>query len=240
MFKILSTLLLTCLAVIPAFAEVVIIPADRDATLIEPAVYDVYPEKGCPTNAEDICANGSGPYFFTGRTNQSKFSIRRGLVRFNVAGVLPENASIDRVSLSLFQISNNEKQSVVSLHRALEDWGEGASSSTGGSGAPAELGDATWLHTAYPNQYWVQEGGYFIPDASGTRMIGGTAFYVWSSTVNLVKDVRLWLDDPQQNFGWLMMGDEDTAGSVKRFDSRQGDNSNQHPMLTIEYHLQGK
>lgn len=226
MFRMLYMCLLTCLTAMPAFAEMVIIPADRDATLIEDAEGDV--------------ANGSGPAFFTGRTNQSKFSIRRGLVRFNVASVLPENARIDRVSLSLFQKSNNEKQSAISLHRALEDWGEGASSSTGGSGAPAEAGDATWLYTVYPNQRWMEEGGYFIPDASGTRMIGGTAFYVWSSTANLVRDVRLWLEDPQQNFGWLVMGDEDAAGSVKRFDSRQSDNSNQHPMLTIEYRLQGK
>ena len=36
------------------------------------------------------------------------------------------------------------------------------------------------------------------------------------------------------------MGDEDTGGSVKRFASREGADSNQHPMLRIEYHLPGE
>ena len=44
---------------------------------------------------------------------------------------------------------------------------------------------------------------------------------------------------PSSNFGWLLMGDESTGGSAKRFDSREGANSDQYPMLTIEYHLPG-
>ena len=226
MLRILSTILLTCLTATSVFADMVHIPADRDATLIEDAEGDI--------------ANGIGPAFFVGQTNQSAFGARRGLIRFGVAAALPENALIDRAFLSLYQNSGNAEPSTVSLHRLLDDWGEGASFSAGGKGAPAEPGDATWLHTFYDVQYWVQEGGQFIPRTSATAVVGGTDFYTWQSTTHLVNDVRLWLHAPQQNFGWLVMGDEDSKGSVKRFDSREGLTSGQHPILTVEYHLPGE
>jgi len=225
MFRILSTLLLTCLTTTSVFAEMVHITADRDATLIEDAAGGV--------------ANGLGP-IFAGHTNQSVNGVRRALVRFDVASALPQDAIIDRVFLSLYQNSNNTAPSAVSLHRVLADWGEGASFSNGGSGAAAEPGDVTWMHTFYDYDYWVQQGGLFIPKASATEEVGGKNFYTWQSTVHLVNNVRLWLRDPGRNFGWLVMGDEDARGSVKRFASRESGDSDQHPMLTIEYHLPGK
>jgi hypothetical protein len=226
MIRILTTLLLTCLTALPAFAEMVHISADRDNTLIE--------FKAGQTS------NGIGPSFFAGHTNQAEFGIRRGLVRFDVAAALPDKALIDRAFVSLYQSSGNAEPDAVSLHRVLADWGEGASFSAGGGGAPAEANDATWLHTFYEYDYWVQEGGHFIPHASATATVGGKGYFTWQSNTHLVNDVRLWLHAPQQNFGWLVMGDEETRGSVKRYTSREGADSNQHPMLTIEYHLPGE
>ena len=225
MFKILSTLLFTCLTATPAFADMVHIPADRDNTLIE--------------DADGAVSNGAGPAFFAGRTNQSLFSIRRALVRFDVASAVPADAIIDRVFLTLYQGSNNTEPSDVSLHRVLADWGEGGSMSGGGGGAPAESGDATWLHTFYDYDFWVHQGGHFVPHASASVTIAGNDFYTWQSTNQMVNNVRQWLHNPQRNFGWLLMGDEDNGGSVKRFDSRTAPNDNQHPILTIEYHLPG-
>ena len=225
MIRILSTLLLTCLVSAQVFADMVHIPADRDNTLIE--------------DADGAVSNGAGPVLFAGRTNQAMFSIRRGLVRFDVAGALPADAIIDRVFLTLYQASNNTAPSDVSLHRVLSDWGEGDSFSGGGSGAPSQPGDATWLHTFYDYDFWVQQGGQFVSSASATATIAGNDFYTWQSTNQMVNNVRYWLNHPERNFGWLVMGDEDTGGSVKRFDSRTGKDSNQHPMLTIEYHLPG-
>ena len=226
MFRILSVLSLASLLAAPAFAVMVHIPADRDATLIE--------------DPEGALANGSGPAFFTGRTNQSMFSVRRALVRFDVASALPENAIIDRVFLTLYQSSNNIEPSDVGLHAVLDDWGEGASFTGGGGGASAEPGDATWLHTFWDDQYWVQQGGHFVPHASATETISGSDFYTWQGTQQMVSNVRRWLHNPERNFGWLLMGDESTGGSVKRFDSRTAPNSNQHPVLTVEYHLPGE
>jgi len=226
MLRLLSIFLLTCLAAAPVFADMVHIPADRDNTLIE--------------DADGALSNGAGPAFFAGRTNQSLFSIRRALVRFEVASAVPADAIIDRVFLTLYQGSNNAEPSDVSLHRVLADWGEGGSMSGGGGGAPAESGDATWLHTFHDYDYWVRQGGHFVSRTSGSATVAGNDFYTWQSTNHMVSDVRYWLSHPERNFGWLLMGDEGNGGSVKRFDSRTAPNGNQHPMLTIEYHLPGE
>ena len=228
MFMRLSILILfTCLAASPLQADMVYIPADRDATLIE--------------DPDGARANGIGPAFFAGRNNQAQGSVRRAVIRFDVAGNLPENALIDRAFVNLYQTSNNNAgASLVSLHRVLQDWNEGTAFSSGGGGAPSGPGDVTWLHTNYDAEYWVQAGGHFIPHASSSELVRGQGFYTWQDSFNLVNDVRLWLHAPQQNFGWLITGDEDTPQSAKRFASREAPATDQRPMLTIEYHLPGE
>jgi hypothetical protein len=222
MIKLLPIILFTSLLSVQALADMVHIPADRDNTLIE--------------DPDGALSNGIGPNFRAGRTNQAMNSIRRGLVRFDVASAVPADAIIDRVFLTLYQNSNNFAPSDVSLHRVLADWGEGDSFTAGGGGAQAEPGDATWQHTFYDYDFWVQPGGQFVPYASATETVLGNDLYTWQSTVQMVNNVRLWLKNPERNFGWLIMGDESTGGTAKRFDSRE---SGQPPMLTIEYHLQG-
>ena len=226
MFKILLLLFSSCLLATAVFAGEVNIPADRDATLIEDAGGDV--------------ANGSGPNLWVGRTNQTALGIRRGLLRFDVAAALPANAVIDGVVLRLYQNSGNSESGAISLHRVLDDWGEGKSSKTGGRGAPAEADDATWLHTFYDQRRWTSAGGHFFPAASTTEMVTDNNYHIWKNTGTLADDVRLWLHEPQQNFGWLLRGDEDTRGSVKRFASREAPATEQRPVLTIDYHLPGK
>lgn len=220
--------MLVLLALSPLLqADRVHIPAERDATLIE--------------DAHGALANGSGPALFAGRTGQSAFGLRRALIHFDVAGALPERAIIDRVFLSLYQTSNNNADPrTVSLHRVLQDWSEGAAFSSGGGGAPAGPGDATWLHTDYDAAYWTRAGGHFVVQASASASVGGAAFYTWQSSSSLVSDVLLWLHAPQRNFGWLLTGDEGVAQSSKRFASREAADPAQHPVLTIEYHLPGE
>jgi len=228
MFVKLSPLFIfTCLAVSPLQADMVHIPADRDATLIE--------------DANGAYANGAGPAFFAGRNNGNQNALRRGVIHFDVAGTLPERALIDRAFVSLYQTSgSNVSSHTVSLHRVLQDWSEGPAFSSGGGGAAAGPGDVTWLHTDYDLEYWVQAGGHFIANPSASETVSGTGFYTWQSSVNLVNDVRLWLHAPQQNFGWLVMGDEEIPQSAKRFASREGPAADQQPLLTIEYHLPGE
>jgi hypothetical protein len=228
MYTRLSFLCLTlCLMAAPLQADMVHIPADRDATLIE--------------DADGARANGKGPAFFAGRTNQRQFALRRGVVHFDVAGALPERAIIDRAFVSLYQTStSNTGTHTVSLHRVLEDWSEGPAFSSGGGGAPSVPGDVTWLHTDYNLQYWTRAGGHFVASASASESVGDAGFYTWQSSAGLVSDVLLWLHAPQRNFGWLVMGDEETPQSSKRFTSREAPAAGQQPMLTIEYHLPGE
>jgi hypothetical protein len=225
--RILVLFITLALPAFPVLAETVSIMAERDATLIE--------------DGNGAFANGVGPALFAGRTGQSAFALRRALIRFDVAGHLPERALVDRVFLSLYQTSgSNTALHAVGLHRVLEDWSEGPAFSSGGGGAPAEPGDVTWLHTDYDGEYWVRAGGHFVKKASASEQVGDAGFYTWQSSPGLVSDVRLWLHAPQQNFGWLIRGDEESPQSAKRFASREAASIDQLPVLTIEYHLPGE
>ena len=48
----------------------------------------------------------------------------------------------------------------------------------------------------------------------------------------MVADVQSWLDNPANNFGWLVLGDESAVLTAKRFDTRE---SAIPPVLTIQY-----
>ena len=48
----------------------------------------------------------------------------------------------------------------------------------------------------------------------------------------MIADVQAWLDNPANNFGWLVLGDETAIGTAKRFDTRE---SASPPMLAIQY-----
>lgn len=214
------------LGVSPALATTVTIEAARDTTLIE--------------DPAGSLANGSGPFLFVGRTNQTENSIRRGLLFFDVAASLPANAHIEEVALTLYQSQGNVGLNVICLVRLQDSWGEGTSASSGGLGAPTQPGDATWLHTFYPTTYWVQPGGQFIGRASACQTVDANGYYRWESTVHLLQDVRLWLHNPGQNNGWILVGDESTPQNAKRFATRENSNLRLRPQLEVTYQLPGK
>ena len=209
-----------------AVAETVTLEAGRDATLIE--------------DAEGAWANGSGPSFFVGRTAQQRGSIRRGLLYFDVAAVVPRRAIIERVRLTLFAKPANDVEREVRLVRVLADWGEGPSASSGGGGRPSEPGDATWIHTFFDGETWVRPGGQFLGSASATRTVAGAGLYTWDSTNRLVNDVRHWSDAPGRNFGWILIGDETAPQTAKNFGSREDPVPARRPTLEITYRLPGR
>jgi hypothetical protein len=178
-------------------------------------------------------SSGSGPAVFVGMNSGS--SVRRALVAFDIAGVLPEGSIIESAELHL-TVSNvpNSNPTVVEVHRVLTDWGEGASSSSGGGGAPAESLDATWLHTFHPDAFWVAPGGDFDPAVHATATIAGTGTFVWSDPV-LAMDVQGWLDYPSASFGWMLHGDEETPASARRIDSREGPDPATWPKLVLQF-----
>jgi hypothetical protein len=204
--------LVACLAPATRASEATLVPS-RDNTLFED-----------PTGA---LSDGAGPTLFAGNNGQDL--ARRALLLFDVAGALPAGALIINVS----NVSNTTART-FSLHRVVADWGEGTSSTSGGSGAPATAGDATWLHTRWPDQLWDTPGGDFAATPSAALVISGVALYACAAPA-MASDVQAWLDDPAGNHGWLMMGDEVTLNTAKRLDSRENPTASQRPMLIVYY-----
>lgn len=180
-------------------------------------------------------SNGIGETMFAGRSAQTSGSIRRGLIAFDLSGI-PAGSTIQSVTLTMSMTRSRAGTRNVTLHRALADWGEGSSYGgiPGGSGTPAETGDATWLHRFYPDILWSTPGGQFNAASSASTGVGGIAFYNWSSA-SMASDVQGWVNNPATNFGWLMRGDESTGTTSKSFDSRQALDVVKRPRLVVNF-----
>ncbi len=214
-----------------AWAVSVTLAPDKDNTIIQ------------ATSPTGQLSNGEGD-IFVGRTNQdgsgpAVTSIRRGLVHFNVAGSgIPSNATITGVTLNLTNVMTNNGDQTLSLVPVLQDWGQGTSNSN--SGAPATQNDATWLYTFYDattpsaSPTWTTPGGRFSGTVSASTVDpGGQSGNVvsWSSA-QMIADVQSWLNDPADNFGWGILGNESTGQSAKRLNSSESANP---PQLIISY-----
>jgi hypothetical protein len=202
--------------------QIVLVPA-ADNTLIE--------------DSSGSFSAGLATYFFAGRVGVNGGStLRRGALRFDLSSI-PPGSVISSVTLKMnCSAVGLTTQYPISLKRFTKSWGEGASQAFGGGGAPSAPNDVTWLHRFYGTaQSWTTPGGEFNATASATRNVGATGFYTWSSTAGLVADVQLWVNQPAQNFGWCVIGNETTLQSVKRFDSREATVEAVRPQLTIVF-----
>jgi hypothetical protein len=125
----------------------------------------------------------------------------------------------------------------VALHRVVASWGEGASQAAGdeGMGAPSQPGDATWIHRVFPGERWAAPGGSFAAAPSATIQVDQVRSYTWRSTPAMVADVQSWVRDPAQNNGWILIGDEGSSRTAKRFDSRTNLAQAGRPSLTVFY-----
>ncbi len=207
----------------PALADTVSLQPSKDNTLFEPIAQDGFQDR----------SDGAGPTMFTGKVKDAdadpgtgtRPAVRRAVLAFNIAGNIPAGATIDSVQLTLYADKVKLTTSFnVGLYRLLADWGEGTSNtgnSQQGRGEPPTPGDATWHHTFYPDQFWSIPGGDYSLTASATRTVGNTGFYTWGSTSGLVADVQSWLNNPSQNFGWIIIGTESTTETSKRFGTRE-------------------
>ena len=203
-----------------AVAQVLTLEPARDNTLFEDAQGDT--------------SNGSGPSLFAGRISQGR--IRRALVWFDVRSALPPGALVDSATLQLHLSSSSDPfPRVINVHRVLADWGEGASVSSGGGGAPAQEGDATWLHAFFPGTFWTSAGGDFDAAPSASTTVAGEGDYTWSGP-QLTADIQAWLATGEEH-GWILIGDETEPGTARRFDSREQAIAQQRPRLTLHYSM---
>ena len=228
--RILAWMALVAIPILPAaplFADTVELLPVKDNTLYEPITQDGFADK----------SDGAGPTMFTGKVKDAdadpgpgtRPAVRRAVLAFDIAGNIPAGAVINGVQLTLYADKVGLTTSFnVSLHRLLSNWGEGTSNtgnSQQGRGEPPTPGDATWRHTFYPDQFWGLAGGDYAPASSATRGVANTGFYTWGSTSGMVADVQLWLDNPAQSFGWIVIGTETQAETAKRFATRESTSS---------------
>ena len=201
--------------------------ARADTVILVPAKDNTLYEDGAGS-----LSNGSGIYLFAGMTGSN--SLRRGLIAFNFASI-PTNATITGATLSMFLSKTHGGSAAISLSKVSQDWGEGASNAgePGGAGIQAAPGDATWFHTFYDTSFWATHGGDFSPTVSATTTVSTVNItYTWSGS-GLPADVQGWVSNPASNLGWVIRGNEITAGKAQRFNTRE--NSNNPPQLTVIY-----
>ena len=183
--------------------------------------------------ADGSLSNGAGVHIFAGMTAQPMR--RRALIAFDLASRIPPGSQVTRVSLKLTVSQTVTGAQPVALHALTKDWGEAASNAgefQDGDGAQSRTGDATWLHTFFPSQRWTTRGGDFTAasDATAQPSFGEAT---WESTAMLAR-VQQWVDTPSSNFGWIVIGNESTPRTAKRFDSREVTGATK-PSLTVEF-----
>jgi len=203
-----------------AGADEVTITSNRDNTLYE--------------DLQGLLSNGAGSRMFAGVAGNGL--IRRGLVRFNVAGAVPTGSTIDSVTLTLNVVmSPSPLPELTSLHRVTSDWGEGDSVAPMGQGigALADFDDATWVYTFWPSATWGSIGGDFVASGSASADVAGNGAYQWSSA-QMAADVQAWLDSPGGNYGWAIIGNESANATARAFATREG-SAGDRPQLRIVF-----
>lgn len=207
-----------------AGAETVYLESTRDNTLYE--------------SPSGRLSNGSGNHMFVGLTID--VLKRRSVVAFTDLETLPDGATITSVKLHLTLSQDNNELTPIRLHRLTSEWGEGASHAKDDEreGTNAEPNDATWVHTFWPSFPWSDAGGDFAETATAEMMVDSVGSYTFGPTVEMIGDVQQWVDEPSQNFGWALVGDE-TNWSLKRFDTRENETPENRPILEVEYTVTG-
>jgi hypothetical protein len=193
-----------------------------------------------PTN------NMGGKEFINSGTTQV-YTRNRALIRFNPANDIPIGSRIEHVELILEVTKEPDEtpaNSLFTLHRVLVPWGEGAktnSPGTPGQGQPATECEATWIHRfSGTTNTWSTPGASatndFVADVSASQFVMGRydSPYIFGPTTRLISDVQFWIDQPDLNFGWILVCQSETESfTARRFGSKES--GIDAPRLFIEY-----
>ncbi|WP_282035956.1 DNRLRE domain-containing protein [Saccharicrinis aurantiacus] len=202
-----------------------------------------------PDESSPSLSNSLG-HIFAGRTRQDSDgairSIRRALLQFDLSttSLLETNSVIDSVILCLYFDRTSGASSSINLHQVLSKWTEGKSFFLGGQGAPSDTSDVSWYYSSYYNTKWNKPGGDYVLEPSATTEVGTDkeyGFKYWTSK-KMTQNVRYWLNHPNENYGWMLIGDEEKAGggTTKRFYSKDyfGNDSTNIPTLKIYFSIE--
>lgn len=163
----------------------------------------------------------------------------RALIKFDPSASIPAGAKIEsvRFTVRVTKVPPGRVDSMFGIHKVLKPWGEGNKSEALLGGA-ATAGEATWNARQFPTELWAapgsQAGTDYVATATASRSIAGLASYPYESNVQIVSDVQSWLDDPSNNFGWILISaSEGSRKSAKRFGSRETTSTS--PSMIIEF-----
>lgn len=187
---------------------------------------------------------GGQAFFNAGSTALTPPTRNRGLIRFDSSSAVPPQSKIESAVLTLFVVRAPpaENPSTFRLFRMLRSWGEGNKSAvlSPGLGHPADPQEATWLAPfAQTTNRWAAPGGLAGLDFAAAKSADCYVYGIGDSPYNFISqglgaDVQLWLDHPEQNFGWILLTEnESEASTARRFGAREDPNNT--PILTIEF-----
>jgi len=179
--------------------------------------------------SESNNSNGVGR-LYAGQNNMG--NNRRALLQFDVSSI-PSTAIISSVTLTLNvdQVSSSTTDN-FNLHKLTTAWGEGTSTG-GGAGGSAVAPDATWSDAMLGTSSWTTAGGDYDAIASQSLAIDGTTGdKTFTSNPILLLDVQNWVNGTSTNSGWIIIGDETTNNTTRRFGSKDAGTA---PVLSITY-----
>ena len=183
-----------------------------------PVVADTFINSGNPNNNA-----GSTGWFDAGTDGVG--GVRRGLFRFDLSSI-PAGSTINSAEVQLTAVKipgAGPVNSTFDLFRLLVGWNEGTKG--GNNGASASSGETTWNARLQGTSNWTAPGAKSdaLATSSASTSVDTTrnAIYSWSGP-GLVADVQFWVDNPTQNFGWLLTSRaESSSRSVRGFGARQ-------------------
>jgi len=150
--------------------------------------------------------------------------LRRALFRFDVAAVVPTNATVEAVTVqfNVVKIPSTPASSTFGLHRLLQSWSETEVCWS------SRIGFVAW------NSPGASGANDAVATPSSTVFVSGINTYAFTSTTDLVADVQAWVNTPSANHGWLLKSaSEDTGYTARHFATRE--NGTDAPVLTIQY-----
>jgi Secretion system C-terminal sorting domain len=210
------------------FSLIICLPA------LSQTVFNFMAEKDNTVYSEDMNkSQGAGIDFIAGRNSNG--DLRRALLKFDVS-TIPNTATVTQVvlELNLNKVPSGAPfLSTVSLYALSQDWGEGTSNNAGspGQGGTATSADCTWDYTFWSVSQWTNAGGDFGTTLLATNDVGSiNGIKFWSGS-NLTSKVQDWVDGTTPNNGIIMVGDETTNKTSKRFNSRE--NGTNPPKLIV-------
>ncbi len=205
--------------------EIVTIPVTADTTLHEFA-----PDNNVGAHIH-VAAGATGP--------NGSMKRARGLLHFNLAGQVPSGAVINSAVLTINMIFEpfGGPDSTFGVHRMLKGWNEGLQS--GNTGSAAVDGEVTWNSRVFPATPWGAPGGAagvdFQQQASASVAVSTPTAYKFGPSPSLLADVQSWIQNPDTNFGWILISELENVGkTAKRFGSREGGSP---AILEINYTL---